>query len=261
MSAAATPLAAGPALARRLAAGETTFGLFLGLGSVAAAEVIAAAGADWLLADLEHGGGGEQQIGSIVAAAAAYGVPALVRVETPERIRLGRVLDAGAAGIVLPRIEHPEQVEQAVRAQHYPPDGIRGVASYNRAARWGLDRAALDRANGERITIVQIETLPALEQVDAIAAVAGVSALFVGPLDLSYALGVPRDFTSPIFQQALDRVLDAGSRRGVPVGILANDLAGARSYRDRGFRLLAVGSDSTVLASAVHELAAGLHAR
>ncbi|KAB1644336.1 2,4-dihydroxyhept-2-ene-1,7-dioic acid aldolase [Pseudoclavibacter sp. CFCC 13796] len=253
-----SPLTVNAELKQRFARGETTVGLFIGLGSTMAAEVVAASGADWLLADLEHGGGDESQIGDIVTAAAAYGVPTLVRVETPERIRVGRVLDSGAAGVMLPRITSAEQVAEARRGQLYPPEGIRGVASYNRAARWGQDREALDRANDDTITVVQIETLAALETVDEIAAQPGVDVLFVGPLDLSYALGVPRQFDAPVFQEALDRVLEAGRQHGVSVGILAANLEAARAYQRRGFTFLTIGSDSTLLAQAVHDTVTGL---
>ena len=98
-----SPLDAGR-LRGRLAAGEPTVGTFLGMASPVAAEVCAAAGPDWVLLDLEHGGGGEEQVGATVLAAGAYGVPTVVRVETDARIRLGRVLDLGAAGVMLPRL-------------------------------------------------------------------------------------------------------------------------------------------------------------
>jgi len=134
MSAAASP--AVPAQARpspldhgrlraRLAAGESTFGTFVGTASAVAAEVCAAAGVDWVLLDLEHGAGGEEQVRDVVPAAGAYGVPTVVRVESAARIRLGRVLDLGAAGVMLPRMDSVEEVREAVRHLRYPPDGDR----------------------------------------------------------------------------------------------------------------------------------------
>lgn len=250
---AAGPLSAGRGLRERLLSGEPTIGTFLGLGSVTAAEVCAAAGLDWVLVDLEHGGGDEDQVGAIVAAAGAYGAATLVRVEQPERIRIGRVLDAGAAGVMLPRISSAAEAAEARRHQLYPPQGDRGVASYNRAARWTLDTAALDRSNEQTVGIVQIETLGAVEQLDEIAATDGADVLFVGPQDLSYALGVPRRFDDPGFQRVLDRVVEACRRHGKTAGILANDRAGAERYLERGFGFLAVGSDATLLAATVRD--------
>src|SRR5699024_4556216 len=114
-----TPLDKG-ALAKRIRAGEMTVGSFAGLGSTMAVEVLAAAGLDWILVDLEHGGGDEASIGDAVAAAGGYGAAALVRVETPDRIRIGRALDAGAAGIMLPRVNSAAEVAQIVPHLHYP---------------------------------------------------------------------------------------------------------------------------------------------
>ena len=154
-----TPLDAGQ-LRARLAAGEPTVGTFLGMASPVAAEVCAAAGPDWVLLDLEHGGGGEEQVGATVLAAGAYGVPTVVRVETDARIRLGRVLDLGAAGVMLPRLSSAAEVAEAVRHLRYQPRGDRGVATYNRACRFGLDPGALDRADGEVLCVVQVESEP-----------------------------------------------------------------------------------------------------
>ena len=106
---------------RRRLAGDTTVGVFVGTASPVAAEVCAAAGIDWVLLDLEHGAGGEEQVGTVVLAAAAYGVPTVVRAESAARIRLGRILDLGAAGVMLPRLETADEVSQALRHLRYPP--------------------------------------------------------------------------------------------------------------------------------------------
>ena len=248
------PLTPGRALRERFLAGEPSIGTFLGLGSVTAAEVCASAGLDWVLVDLEHGGGDEADVGAIVAAAGAYGAATLVRVEQAERIRIGRVLDAGAAGVMLPRISSAQEAADGLRHRLYPPEGDRGVATYNRAARWGGEISALDAANDRAVGIVQIETAGAVDEVDAIAATPGADVLFVGPQDLSYALGVPRQFDAPVFQEALDRVVAACRTHGKAPGILANDRAGAEAYLARGFTFIAIGSDATLLAATVRDM-------
>jgi len=174
----------GGRLRARVAAGEGTLGTFVGTASPISAEVCAAAGFDYLLLDLEHGAGGEEQVRATVPVVAAYGVPTVVRVETDARMRIGRVLDAGAAGVMLPRMETAEQVRAAMMHLYYPPRGDRGVATYNRACRFGLDPDALDRANDEILGIVQIESGRAVIAAAEIAAVEGVDVLFVGPRDL-----------------------------------------------------------------------------
>ena len=245
-----TPLDAGR-LRARLAAGEPTVGTFLGMASPVAAEVCAAAGPDWVLLDLEHGGGGEEQVGATVLAAGAYGVPTVVRVETDARIRLGRVLDLGAAGVMLPRLSSAAEVAEAVRHLRYPPAGDRGVATYNRACRFGLDPGALDRADGEVLCVVQVESAAAVAQADAIAAIDGVDVLFVGPRDLSHDLGVPGDVTAPAYLEALETVRAAAARHGKACGLLAGDGAVARRLRGQGWRFVGIGSDSTLLAAAL----------
>jgi len=238
-------------LARRLVAGEQTVGTFVGTASAVTAEVCAAAGVDWVLLDLEHGAGGEEQVGPVVLAAAAYGVPTVVRVESAARIRLGRVLDLGAAGVMLPRLDTAAEVREALRHLRYPPAGDRGVATYNRACRFGLDPGALDRDDTEVLGIVQIESARAVAQVEEIAALDGVDVLFVGPRDLSHDLGVPGDLRAAPYLAALGRVRVAAQRAGKACGLLVPDGAGAADQLAEGWTFVAVGSDSTLLATAV----------
>ena len=239
------------ALAAAVRSGTATLGTFIGGASPVAAEVCAAAGVDWVLLDLEHGAGGEEQVRDVVPAAGSYGVPTVVRVESAARIRMGRVLDAGAAGIMLPRMNTVEEVAEAVRHLRYPPAGDRGVATYNRACRFGLDPGALDRANAEVLGVVQIESATAVGNAEAIAALDGVDVLFVGPRDLSHDLGVPGDLTAPAFTEALERVLAAGRQHGKACGLLVNDGAAAAQRLEQGWTFVGIGSDSTLLAAAV----------
>jgi 4-hydroxy-2-oxoheptanedioate aldolase len=206
---------------------------------------------DWLLVDLEHGAGGEDQVRDVVPAAAAYGVPTVVRVESAARIRIGRVLDLGAAGVMLPRLDSPDEVADALRHLRYPPDGDRGVATYNRACRFGLDPAALERAGDEVLGIVQIESAEAVDNVDKIAALDGADVLFVGPRDLSHDLGVPGDVGAPSFVAALEEVRGAANRHSKACGLLVNDGAAAAVRLAEGWTFVAIGSDSTLLAAAV----------
>jgi 4-hydroxy-2-oxoheptanedioate aldolase len=257
MSAAASTLPAGPSpldrgrLRARLAAGRPTLGTFVGAASPVTAEACAAAGVDWLVLDLEHGSGGEEQVRDVVPAAGAYGVPTLVRVESGARIRIGRVLDLGAAGVMLPRMDSAAEVREAVRHLRYPPDGDRGVATYNRACRFGLDPGALARANAEVVGVVQIESAAAAGQADQIAAIDGVDVLFVGPQDLSHNLGVPGDLQAPAYLAAVERVRAAAARHGKACGLLVRDGVAAAARRTDGWTFVAIGSDATLLAAAV----------
>jgi 2-keto-3-deoxy-L-rhamnonate aldolase RhmA len=257
MSTAATTVPPGPSpldrgrLRARLAAGEATLGTFVGAASPVTAEACAAAGADWLVLDLEHGSGGEEQVRQVVPAAGAYDVPTVVRVESAARIRIGRVLDLGAAGVMLPRLDTAAEVAEAVRHLRYPPAGDRGVATYNRACRFALDPGALRRAGGEVLGVVQIESASAVDEVEQIAALDGVDVLFVGPQDLSFNLGVPFALDSPVYLAAVERVRAAAERHGKACGLLVGDGAAAAARRAQGWRFVAIGSDATLLAAAV----------
>jgi 4-hydroxy-2-oxoheptanedioate aldolase len=232
---------------------QVTIGTFLGMGAPMAAEIAAVGGVDWVLVDLEHGGGSEDLIGPTVVAGMAYGIPTLVRVESMERIRIGRALDAGASGVMIPRIETPEQVSAVVKHMSYPPFGDRGVATYNRSAKWGRDLSGLTEKS-KAACIIQIETLKALENVDAIAKIDGADLLFVGPLDLSFALGAPRDFKSPKFLEATAKVVAAANANNKVAGILAADATAAATFIEQGFKFIAIGSDATLLAGAITNL-------
>lgn len=236
-------------LRARLRAGEQLTGTFIGLGSPTVAEIAAIAGADFVVLDCEHGGGGEEQVGPTVTAAGSYGLPVIVRVDEGSQARIGRALDAGAAGIMVPRVRSAAEAEAAIAAMHYPPRGTRGVASYNRSARWGKSPDALVRP-ATQVGIIQIETAGALAEIEAIASLDGVDMLFVGPLDLSFALGLPRQWEHPEFVRALRTVVDVARRTGTTAGILGGDVAAAGRYAELGFTFVPVGGDSTLLLGA-----------
>jgi 4-hydroxy-2-oxoheptanedioate aldolase len=143
------------------------------------------------------------------------------------------------------------EVAEAVRHLRYPPAGDRGVATYNRACRFALDPGALVRVGHEVLGVVQIESAPAVDQVEEIAAIDGVDVLFVGPQDLSFSLGVPFQLQSPTFLAALRRVRAAAERHGKSCGLLVGDGAAAAARHAEGWRFVAIGSDATLLAAAV----------
>ena len=217
----------------RLAAGETLLGTFLNLGSPLAAEACARAGFDWLLFDLEHGAGTERELIPTLQAVGGR-CSVVVRVEANERQRFARALDAGADGVMVPRIDSADEAAQAVASMRYPPRGARGVAYMNRGADWGHPHTDADA-----LGVIQIESAGAVEDADAIAAVDGVDVLFVGPNDLGAALGTD--------DLPLAKVLDAAAANGKAAGILARSREDAERYVQEGFRFVAIGSDSLFL--------------
>lgn len=234
-------------LRERVRSGDVTRGTFLNLGSPLAAEVCALSGFDWLLVDLEHGAGGEEALVGQLLAGAAHDVPVLVRVESAARIRVGHALDLGADGVMFPRLDTPKEVSDAMAHLWYPPRGDRGIASYNRARQFGGDARDAAAVNDALLGIVQIETLRALENVEAIASTPGVDVLFVGPADLSASLGVAGQLDSSEFVRALEFVADAARRANIAAGILIGDVGQFDELHDKGYSFIGIGSDSALL--------------
>jgi 4-hydroxy-2-oxoheptanedioate aldolase len=236
-------------LRRRILEGETSFGTFVGLGSPVAVELCARAGFDWVIIDLEHGIGNEADLLPSLLAVMATRTAALVRPQNGERIRIGRALDLGAHGVMIPRIDTATQAREAVSALRFAPDGIRGLALSTRGAGLSERRHADVRAVNEMVVgIIQIESRRAVEQVEEIAAIDGADVLFVGPTDLSHSLGVPGQFDHPDYLDAIDRTVAAASSHGKAAGILLYDMGSVARHLELGFRFVGLGSDGSFVA-------------
>ena len=231
-------------LRKRVLGGETLFGAWASLDSPASAELFGRAGLDWVVVDLEHGAATEASLLAHLYAIDAGGASALVRPPSGERLRIGRALDLGAEGIVIPRLDTVAQVVEAVTFLRYPPTGQRGVALLTRGARLGtVNHAGVAALNDDIVGIVQIESPLALEAVEEIAATDGVDCLFVGPADLSHSLGIPGQFSNPIYQAALRKVVDACRAHGKAPGILLYDHASFQPHLDLGYTFVGIGAD------------------
>jgi 4-hydroxy-2-oxoheptanedioate aldolase len=250
-------------LRRRVLAGEPTLGVFVGLGAPASAELIARAGYDWAILDLEHGMGSAGDLHAQLLAVQTTPTAALVRVPSVERLRIDRALDLGADGVMLPQVRSAAEARDGVSWMRYPPAGVRGVALVTRGAGYGAvdhpDIAA--RVNESLLGVFQVESPEAVEAADDLASIDGVDVLFVGPADLSHTMGIPGQITHPDFTAALDRVIAATQRHGKAAGILLRDGASVAASHARGFTFLGVGSDvSFVITGARRELDAAREA-
>ncbi len=246
-------------LKKRLRAGETVHGCWLNLGSPLTAEIVGQAGFDWVLIDLEHGGGGETDVVSQLQALQHTPAAPIVRVESAASQRIHRVLDMGAEGIMCPRIHHAAEAKQAVSGMHYPPHGTRGVAKMVRATAFGRDFSEYyQNARDNILGVVQIETLSVLDHLDEIAALDGVDVLFIGPADLSMELGIFGQFDHPKFKDALKATVAAARNAGKATGILFFNPDDYRMYHEMGIRMIACGADATFVADGARNLAGRL---
>ena len=248
-------------LRSRVLNGETLLGCFLNLGSSLTAEIVGQSGFDWVLVDLEHGAGFESNLLHQLQALEHTSAAAIVRIEANERQRFHRVLDLGAHGIMVPRVDNPEQARAAVAALRYPPAGIRGVSKMNRAHGFGKQPASYNQyANDHVLGVVQIESEESLQHLDAIAAIDGVDVLFVGPGDLSQSLGVPSEFDHPRFQEALCATATAAKIHGKAAGTLLGQPEDAAHFCRLGYRFLACSSDGALIYRGAQSLISSLRA-
>lgn len=246
-------------LKKRIRNGETLIGCWLNLGSPVTAEIVGMAGFDWVLIDLEHGTGAESDVLRQLQALEHTPAASLVRVESYERQRFHRILDLGAEGIMCPRINSPEEARRAACAMRYPPEGVRGVAHMVRATNFGANAAEyLASSKDTLVGIVQVESEQALNCVDDIAEIDGIDVLFVGPSDLSMALGIFGQLDHPRFIDALRTTATAANRAGKASGILMRNPQEFKKYHDLGFRFIACGADATFVASGAQNMASML---
>jgi len=243
----------------RLRRGALLKGTMLTLPCPAVAEVLAAAGFDWLFIDTEHGPFSPGDVTAVLQAVDRK-VDCVVRVPGLDGVAIRQALDLGAAGIIVPCVNTAAQAEEVVRHARYAPEGSRGIG-LARAQGYGQDFAGyLARANAGIGVIVQAEHAEAVENIDAIAAVKGVDAVLIGPYDLSASLGRTGVLDHPEVVAAIDHITRRCKAAQMPLGIFGTSCAAVTPYLERGFSLIVAGVDVMMLAQGAGALAEGLDA-
>lgn len=236
------------AMLAALREGRPQIGLWVGLTSAYAAEVVAGAGFDWLLVDTEHSPNDLGQVFNQLQAIAGHGATELVRVDWNDAVKVKRLLDIGAQGVLFPMVNTPEEAAQAVAACRYPPRGIRGVGGTTRANNFGRVPDYFERVDDEVAVFVQIENRAALARAVEIAAVDGVAGVFFGPADIGADMGIlGKPLDARVWAEIMP-VAKALIAKGVPVGTVVGDVAFARNLVDEGFTFVACGADVGILA-------------
>lgn len=242
------------AVKRSLAAGGAAFGaMVFEFLSPGLPQIARNAGVEFLLYDMEHTGLGFETLKTQFALCRGLDLVPLVRVPRGEYAYIARALDIGSFGVMIPMVATADEARAVVACTRYPPAGRRGAAfGFAHDDYQGGDLAAKIAALHERtMVILQIETDQGLENVEAIAAVPGVDALWIGQFDLTNFLGIPGDFKHPRFHAALDRILGACASRSIAPAILATDDVSAGDFARRGFRMMAYGIDHLMLQEAM----------
>lgn len=252
-------------LKAKLRAGEPAFGLIASIPAPVAIEMIGAAGFDFVVIDTEHVAVGQETVEAMIRTAEAAGITALVRVASPDPKPMLRLLDGGAAGIVVPAVESAAQMSNIVSACRYHPAGTRSLGS-GWAGAFGRDSLAdyVMRANGETMVVPMIETRRGVEQIVEILAVEGVDMVLEGAADLSQSLGLPWRTDASEVREALVNVATACAQAQVPYCAIPRAPADLAFWHDRGVRHFVLGDERGIafralrasLQGAIEELAA-----
>ena len=217
--------------------------------------ILKSAGCDFALFDMEHSGFGFETVKSAIRYFEAADLPLIVRVPSREYDHIARAMDMGAEGIMLPMVGNAAEAKRILSAMKYTPEGDRGVAlqiSHDRY-RVGTVKDKFAAANKRSTFFCLIETAEGVENADAIAAIPGVDCLWIGHFDLSVSLGIPGEFTSKTFTQAIDRIRAAAAKHGKSLGRLVPNVASGIELYGEGFDFICYSGDIWVLHDALAE--------
>lgn len=251
------PLRLTPTFRDRLAATDRTlYGGWICSGSPVVAEIMAGAGLDWLLIDMEHAPNGLESTLAQLYAVSGYPSTPLVRVPVGETVTIKQVLDLGAQNLLVPMISTPEEAADVAAMTRYPPVGRRGVGSaLARSARWNRVEGYLNNDADHLSVFVQIESAEGVDNAREIAETPGIDGVFVGPSDLAASMGLLGQQTHPEVVAAVKRAFTGIAAAGKPIGVNAFDPAAARDYAAAGARFVLVGADVALLARGSEQLA------
>jgi 4-hydroxy-2-oxoheptanedioate aldolase len=226
----------------RLDSGEAAYGGWTTIPDLLAARSLATAGLDYVVVDLQHGSAVERDLPAMTTAIRQAGATPLARVRFAHPADIGRPLDLGCEGVIVPNVESTEQAAMVAGACRYPPVGYRSAGGNFVCA--------------EPLCFVMVESPKAIAELPGILALGGIDGIYVGPRDLSLALGCALDPGDPVLREQLERVWEACDKAGKPVGVHASDGATGRLYRENGCRLVTVAVDAVAIArTAASELA------
>jgi 2-keto-3-deoxy-L-rhamnonate aldolase RhmA len=248
------------AVKQKLSQGEVVYGqMILELFTPGIGPMLADCGADFVIFDMEHGRCDIALAAEMIASCRGLPIVPMVRVPDLRGAPLSRVLDLGAGGVMVPRVETREQTEQIVAELKYAPQGRRGVAlgiAHDLYRSSGADYFA--QANEDTVVIALVETERAFENLDSIVSVAGVDIVWIGHYDLTVSMGIPAQFEHPRFLQAMDALVAACQKHGKTAGFLPATAADARHWIGKGFCAISMGSDVGIFKGGVRGYRAGI---
>lgn len=247
------------AFKQALAQGQRQVGLWSGLASPIAAEILAGAGFDWIVIDGEHAPNDITTLLPQLQAMRGGTAEPVFRVPWNDMVIIKRALDVGARSLLIPFVQNVEEARRAVAATRYPPLGVRGVSVTPRANDYGRVQNYHKNAHLDTCVLLQLETRAAVQQIEAIAAIDGVDGIFIGPSDLAADFGHLGNPKHPDVQAALKDAATRIRAAGKSAGFLTGNLDDVEPLIEMGFNFTAVGSDVGILARGAEQLAARFH--
>jgi 4-hydroxy-2-oxoheptanedioate aldolase len=232
-----------------IAEGKQQIGLWVGLTSNFAANVVAPSGYDWVVVDMEHSPNSITSILGQLQVFEASSTTAIVRPEWNDPVLVKRLLDLGAPGLLFPMVQSVEEAELAVSSTRYPPRGIRGVSGSMRGNKYGRITDYNDRIEDETTVIIQLETTEAISHAEEIASVDGVNGIFFGPADIAANMGMLGKPNDPAVWDVIMPAAKKLMAMGMPVGTLVMDVDFAAKLMNEGFTFVACGTDASILAN------------
>ncbi|HEY3127868.1 MAG TPA: aldolase/citrate lyase family protein [Acidobacteriota bacterium] len=240
---------------KALKEGKIVIGVTVSAANVDVAFNLAGAGFDFLWIEMEHSPLTLETVRSMILATRGQKAMPITRVPVNEPWMAKRVLDIGSLGVIFPFTSTKELAEQAVKSCKYPPLGIRGFGPGMATSRWGMSGPDYVKFANENVLVVTIiEQKQAIENIEEIASVPGVDVLFIGANDLSFSLGVGGKLTDPLVEGAVNQVLAAGKKHGIPVGYPAGSPAEINKRIAQGFRFFQASSDLGLMAAGARDL-------
>jgi 2-keto-3-deoxy-L-rhamnonate aldolase RhmA len=217
--------------------------------------IFALAGFDFVFIDTEHTAFTLETVADMIASARRADIVPIVRVPQAEQVWIAKALDVGAQGVIVPRVNTPQQVENLVSWMHFPPRGIRGYAStHHQTDDQPVDPASFIAAADEHtMLVIQIERRESLDNLDAMLSIPGVDVACLGCMDLSVDLGVPGRLDHPTMVAGIDKVIDACKRNNLAAGIIHPDMKVVTHWIGRGMRFVSYGTEAILLRNAADE--------
>ena len=245
-------------LRQRLMSSEPFLAFFSIIPATEIVELAALSGFDGIILDTEHGSYGTERLPSLILAARACNIFPIVRVRCNDPSLIGAALDAGAAGVLVPQISSIQEARQAVHAARFAPQGTRGANPWVRAGRYGTMPRWFDTANDDTAILLMIEGAGGLASLDEIMQLPDLDGIFLGPVDLSHALGVPGQIDHAVVRDAVSSTVRRAANAGLAAAVFAPTAAQAKDWLACGASFAAVGVDTSHIGQALERVVTGI---